>query len=81
MKKYIFVLLLLSQSGVYAEVSISSGFSPGGTAQERVLQTINSAQLSADIAAYEFTSWPVADALADTAGVFAQAAQRSERSQ
>lgn len=69
MKKYIvaFILLQLNQPGVYAEVSISAGFSPGGTAQVRVLQTINSAQLSADIAAYELTSWPVADALAAAA--------------
>jgi phosphatidylserine/phosphatidylglycerophosphate/cardiolipin synthase-like enzyme len=69
MEKYIFafILLLLDQPGVCAEVSISSGFSPGGTALERVLQTINSAQLTADIAAYEFTSWPVTDALAAAA--------------
>lgn len=42
---------------------VMTGFSPGGTAQQVVLAAIGSAQVSIDMAAYSFTSKPVATAL------------------
>ncbi|WP_406625528.1 phospholipase D family nuclease [Pantoea ananatis] len=39
------------------------GFSPGGTAQRLILNLIAGAGKTLDVAAYEFTSRPVADAL------------------
>lgn len=39
------------------------GFSPGGTAQELILAFTDSARQSVDVAAYDFTSRPVALAL------------------
>lgn len=42
---------------------ITIGFSPDGSAEALILQTINSAKKSIHMAAYSFTSPPVADAL------------------
>ena len=47
----------------HADADISAGFSPGGTAQALILSFIHSAAGSADVAAYDFTSVPVAEAL------------------
>lgn len=46
-----------------AEASITAGFSPGGSALDLILQFTGSARHSADVAAYDFTSRPVAQAL------------------
>lgn len=46
-----------------SESDLQAGFSPGGTAQELITDFIRSATGSADVAAYEFTSEPVAEAL------------------
>ena len=48
-----------------AEASVTAGFSPGGTALDLILQLTGRARLSADVAAYDFTSRPVAQALSD----------------
>lgn len=42
------------------EASVTAGFSPGGTALDLILQFTGSARQSADVAAYDFTSRPVA---------------------
>ncbi|WP_392404648.1 phospholipase D family protein [Edwardsiella piscicida] len=55
--------LLLPLSSIASEVRITTGFSPGGSAIENILTAINSAQQSIDVAAYSFTSKPVAIAL------------------
>ncbi|MDN4129992.1 phospholipase D family protein [Pantoea ananatis] len=47
----------------YSETDLQAGFSPGGTAQELIISFIRTATGSADVAAYEFTSEPVAEAL------------------
>lgn len=46
------------------ETDITAGFSPGGSAQNNVLATISLARQSIDVAAYSFTSKPIATALA-----------------
>lgn len=51
----------------HADADISAGFSPGGTAQALILNFIHSAAGSADVAAYDFTSAPVAEALSQLA--------------
>ncbi|MBK4773045.1 MAG: phospholipase D family protein [Pantoea sp. Morm] len=48
-----------------AEGSLTAGFSPGGTALDLILQLTNRARQSADVAAYDFTSRPVGQALSD----------------
>lgn len=48
-----------------AQASVTVGFSPGGTALDLILQFTGSARQSADVAAYDFTSGPVAQALSD----------------
>nr|WP_234472883.1 phospholipase D family protein [Pantoea sp. S61] len=48
-----------------AQASVTAGFSPGGTALDLILQFTGSARQSADVAAYDFTSRPVAQALSD----------------
>ncbi|MBS0899801.1 phospholipase D family protein [Pantoea dispersa] len=48
-----------------AEGSVTAGFSPGGTALDLILQLTGRALQSADVAAYDFTSRPVAQALSD----------------
>lgn len=44
--------------------TVTAGFSPGGTALNLILQFAGSARQSTDVAAYDFTSQPVAQALA-----------------
>lgn len=46
-----------------AEASVTAGFSPGGSALDLILQFTGSARQSADVAAWDFTSRPVAQAL------------------
>ncbi|WP_262417991.1 phospholipase D family nuclease [Pantoea dispersa] len=46
-----------------AEASVTAGFSPGGPALDLILQFTGSARQSADVAAYDFTSRTVAQAL------------------
>ncbi|WP_247653216.1 phospholipase D family protein [Pantoea sp. Cy-640] len=46
-----------------AEGSVMAGFSPGGSALDLILQFTGSACHSADVAAWDFTSRPVAQAL------------------
>ena len=60
---FLFILPFFSQ----ADSEISAGFSPGGTAQALILNFIHSAADSADVAAYDFTSAPVAEALSKLA--------------
>jgi len=48
-----------------AEASVTAGFSPGGSALDLILQFTGSARQSADVAAYDFTSRPVAQALSE----------------
>ncbi|PQK87839.1 phospholipase D family protein [Pantoea ananatis] len=55
----LFTLPFFSYSGTDQQ----AGFSPGGTAQELIISFIRSATGSADVAAYQFTSEPVAEAL------------------
>lgn len=66
-KKYVLLIALSvtfpSVNG--AEASVTAGFSPGGTALDLILQFAGSARQSADVAAYDFTSHPVAQALSD----------------
>jgi phosphatidylserine/phosphatidylglycerophosphate/cardiolipin synthase-like enzyme len=52
---------LLSSSALAVEVM--TGFSPGGSAQSLILDAINDAEHSVDLAAYSFTSKPVSLAL------------------
>ncbi|BEM07375.1 phospholipase D (plasmid) [Serratia marcescens] len=59
----VFALLLCLASSRVQAASVMTGFSPGGTAQQVVLVAIGSAQVSIDMAAYSFTSKPVATAL------------------
>jgi len=47
----------------YSDSDLQTGFSPGGSAQTLIINFIRSAEGSADVAAYEFTSKPVAEAL------------------
>lgn len=56
---FLFVLPFFSQ----ADAEIGVGFSPGGTAQDFILSFIHSATGSADVAAYDFTSVPIAESL------------------
>ena len=51
----------------HADADVSAGFSPGGTAQALILSFIHSAAGSADVAAYDFTSVPIADSLSQLA--------------
>ncbi|NEK83769.1 MAG: phospholipase D family protein [Pantoea ananatis] len=65
MKKTNFFCLLLSTLPFFScsGTDLQAGFSPGGTAQELIISFIRTATGSADVAAYEFTSEPVAEAL------------------
>ncbi|WP_256853560.1 phospholipase D family protein [Pantoea sp. Fr+CA_20] len=57
------LLLLTAPFYSCSESDLQAGFSPGGTAQELITDFIRSATGSADVAAYEFTSEPVAEVL------------------
>ncbi len=69
MKKILLLLCLLGHWVVFAgtsinhEASFDVGFSPDGDSLELVLKGINSAQKSIHVAAYSFTSKPIASAL------------------
>lgn len=67
MKKYALIIASLLTLPVIhgAEGSLTAGFSPGGTALDLILQLTNRARQSADVAAYDFTSRPVGQALSD----------------
>ncbi|KAF6672774.1 phospholipase D family protein [Pantoea sp. EKM21T] len=60
---FLFVLPFFSQ----ADSEISVGFSPEGTAQALILSFIHSVAGSADVAAYDFTSVPIAESLSQLA--------------
>lgn len=55
------IAMLVLSAEVLADVDV--GFSPRGTAGQLALRTLNQAQVSLDLAAYSFTSKPVAEAL------------------
>ncbi|WP_064519359.1 phospholipase D-like domain-containing protein, partial [Buttiauxella gaviniae] len=57
------VTLLHLTTASASEPQITVGFSPGSTATASVLSVINSSRRSLDVAAYQFTSRPVAEAL------------------
>lgn len=59
----IFSPLQAKQISSATEMTIESGFSPDGSAEKLILNTINSAQKSIRIAAYAFTSPTIVDAL------------------
>lgn len=59
--------LLTAESPALPRTGYEVGFSPGGTALALVLKAIGSAQSSLDMAAYELTSQPIAEALAERA--------------
>lgn len=59
----IFILSAVFSVSVSAGDNIAVVFSPGGTAQRLILNLIAGAGKTLDVAAYEFTSRPVADAL------------------
>jgi len=64
----IFSFILIFTSSLSASTSIQDvevGFSPGRTANKIVLTAIEEAKISIDIAAYAFTSKPIALALVD----------------
>ena len=68
MKKLILVLSLTSSlafagTAINSGASFDVGFSPEGTGLNLVLQGINSAKKSIHVAAYSFTSKPIAEAL------------------
>lgn len=67
--KRLFVLLLLLPTLVLpaAGLDYDLGFSPGGTALETVVKAIGGAKKTIALAAYEFTSDEVAQALAEAA--------------
>jgi phosphatidylserine/phosphatidylglycerophosphate/cardiolipin synthase-like enzyme len=58
----------LASSGEKGEVDVAFSPHPEGSAQRLVIKVIDAAQHSIEIAAYEFTSKPIADALIRAAG-------------
>jgi len=59
----LFILSAVFSVSVSAGDNIAIGFSPGGSAQRLILNLIAGAGQTLDVAAYEFTSRPVAQAL------------------
>jgi len=59
----LFILSGVFSVSASAGDNIAVGFSPGGTVQRLILNLIAGAEKRLDVAAYEFTSRPVADAL------------------
>lgn len=59
----LFILSAVFSLSVSAGENIAVGFSPGGTAQRLILNVIAGTGKTLNVAAYEFTSRPVADAL------------------
>ncbi|MDD2324626.1 MAG: phospholipase D family protein [Alphaproteobacteria bacterium] len=64
---YIFLLLLISASTAWADEK-QNAFSPRQGATELVVKTIGEAERSVCVAAYSFTSEPIAQALIDAHG-------------
>jgi len=69
MNKRIYIILLLFQicsiNSAFAETSVTVGFSPHGQAIDLVLQAIEAANQTIEVAAYNFTSPKIAFALAE----------------
>lgn len=59
----LFILSAVFSISAHAGDNIAVGFSPGGSAQRLILNLIAGAGKTLDVAAYEFTSRPIADAL------------------
>lgn len=59
------IAALLASPALASAGNIESGFSPGGTATRLILNAIANASTSIDVAAYSFTSKPIALALVD----------------
>ena len=59
----LFILSGVFSLSASAGDNIAVGFSPGGTAQRLILNLIAGAEKTLNVAAYEFSSRPVADAL------------------
>ena len=67
MKYFLIALILILNFSLSSVVNADSNvyFSPNGGCQEAVVNEINNAQKSVDIAMYSFTSRPIAQALVD----------------
>lgn len=63
MKALLFTIALLLTPQAFAASPIEAGFSTDGSSLDLVLQTINSAHKQLRVAAYSFTSKPIAQAL------------------
>ena len=63
MKKVILTTLLLISSCAYSN-NITACFTPGGNCTQQIVDTINTAQHTIDVQAYNFTSMPIMQALA-----------------
>jgi len=65
--KFLFLIFLslplFSETPIPAGASYDLGFSPGGTSLQVVLKAVGSAKVSILVAAYEFTSKEIAEAL------------------
>lgn len=59
------ILMLCLSVGEVSASEAKVGFSPGGTAQALVLETIKQARQQLDVAAYSFTSKVIAEAVRD----------------
>ena len=68
MFKSLSLLTLLLGSTPVLATQITVGFSPSGKAESNVISAINSATTRLDMAAYSFTSKPIASALIRAAG-------------
>jgi len=63
MRVSLFIMSAVFSVSASAGYNIAVGFSPGGSAQRLILNVIAGAGKTLDVAAYEFTSRPVAQAL------------------
>jgi hypothetical protein len=68
MKSLLLALLLLLPPPCFS-CPVEIAFSPSGGATELVVKTIESAKTSVRVAAYSFTSKPIAQALAKKRGI------------
>jgi phosphatidylserine/phosphatidylglycerophosphate/cardiolipin synthase-like enzyme len=59
----LFLLLTLTAPATAREAAIENAFSPQQGATDLIVKTIGAARHSVRVAAYFFTSWPIADAL------------------
>ena len=62
-RQLLFVVLLFITVPAFAEPSFEDAFSPGQGATELIVKTIGKAKHSIRVAAYSFTSKPIAEAL------------------